>query len=82
MISTSTGAGTIGVRSDANAETALSCARGDDPKPEGRDKRMDEFVLTDAQYDAMLETLAKLIEATAKTAEGAAQIVRDAKTAK
>ena len=31
---------------------------------------MDEFVLTDAQYDAMLETLAKLIEATAKTAEG------------
>ena len=23
---------------------------------------MDEFVLTDAQYDAMLETLAKLIE--------------------
>ncbi len=43
---------------------------------------MDEFVLTDAQYDAMLETLAKLIEATAKTAEGVAQIVRDAKTAK
>ena len=43
---------------------------------------MDEqYMPTNAQYDAMLETLARLIEAKAKTAEDAAQIVRDAKTA-
>lgn len=35
---------------------------------------------TNAQYDAQLEVLAKLIEAKAKTVEEAAQIVRDAKT--
>ncbi len=36
--------------------------------------------MTNAQYDSMLETLARLIEAAAKTPEEAAQIVRDAKT--
>lgn len=36
--------------------------------------------MTNAQYNAMLETLAKLIESKAKTPEEAAQIVREAKT--
>lgn len=36
--------------------------------------------MTNAQYDSMLETLARLIEASAKTPAEAAQIVRDAKT--
>ncbi len=36
--------------------------------------------MTNAQYDSMLETLARLIEAAAKTPEESAQIVRDAKT--
>ena len=35
--------------------------------------------ISDRQFDAHLETLAKLIEASAKTVEEAAQIVRDAK---
>ena len=37
--------------------------------------------MTNAQYDSMLETLARLIEVAAKTPAEAAQIVRDAKTA-
>ena len=37
-------------------------------------------MLTNAQYDSQLETLAQLIEAKAKTVEEAAQIVRNAKT--
>lgn len=36
--------------------------------------------MTNAQYDALLETIAKRIEAEAKTPEQAAQIVRDSKT--
>ena len=36
--------------------------------------------MTNAQYNALLETLAKLIEASAQTPAEAAQIVRDAKT--
>lgn len=36
--------------------------------------------MTNAEFNAMLETLAKLIESKAKTPEEAAQIVRDAKT--
>lgn len=36
--------------------------------------------MTNAQLNAMLEAIAKLIEAKATTAEEAAQIVRDAKT--
>lgn len=36
--------------------------------------------MTNAQYDALLETLARLIEAKATTAEEAARIVREAKT--
>ena len=39
---------------------------------------MDEG-MSNQQLDAMLETIAKLIEADAKTPEEAAQIVRDAK---
>ncbi len=39
-----------------------------------------EMSMTNAQYNAMLETLARLIEAAAKTPADAAQIVRDAKT--
>ena len=35
--------------------------------------------ITDAQFNSHLETIAKLIEAEAKTVEEAAQIVRDAK---
>ena len=43
---------------------------------------MDENMsMTNAQYDSMLETLARLIEVAAKTPAEAAQIVRDAKTA-
>lgn len=50
-------------------------------KPGRRRKEMDEqYMPTNAQYDAMLETLARLIEAEATTIEEAAQIVRDAKT--
>lgn len=42
---------------------------------------MDEQdVLTDEQYDAMLEALARLIEVKATTIEEATQIVREAKT--
>lgn len=40
----------------------------------------DNMSMTNAQYDPMLETLARLIEAAAKTPADAAQIVRDAKT--
>lgn len=36
--------------------------------------------MTNAQYNALLETLARLIEAKAATAKEAAQIVREAKT--
>lgn len=36
--------------------------------------------VSNAQFDAYLETLAKLIESSAKTPEEAAQIVRSAKT--
>ena len=36
--------------------------------------------MTNAQYDALLETIAKRIEAEAITPEQAAQIVRDSKT--
>lgn len=50
-------------------------------KPGRRRKGMDEqYMPTNAQYDAMLEILARLIEAEATTIEEAAQIVRDAKT--
>lgn len=35
--------------------------------------------MTNAQFNAYLETLAKLIESKAKTAEEAAQLVREAK---
>ena len=38
--------------------------------------------MTNQQYDKFLETIARLIEAEAKTPEEAAQIVRDAKTNK
>lgn len=38
--------------------------------------------MSNAQFDAFLETLAKLIESKAKTVEEAAQIVRESKTAK
>lgn len=41
---------------------------------------MDEGNMTHNEFIAYLETLAQLIEAKAKTAEDAAQIVRDAKT--
>jgi hypothetical protein len=37
--------------------------------------------MSDAQLDAMLETLAKLVESTAKDPKEAAKIIRDAKTA-
>lgn len=36
--------------------------------------------MTNAQFDAFLETLAQLVEAKAKTIEEAAQIIRDQKT--
>ena len=36
--------------------------------------------MTNAEFDAFLETLAKLIEAKATSAEEAAEIVREAKT--
>lgn len=39
-----------------------------------------EYSMTNEQYNARLEALAKLIEASAKTADEAARIVRDAKT--
>lgn len=38
--------------------------------------------MSNAQFDAFLETLAKLIESKAQTVEEAAQIVRESKTAK
>ena len=41
---------------------------------------MENNHMTNQQFDAQLETLARLIEATAKTPEEAAKIVRDAKT--
>ena len=37
-------------------------------------------IMTNKQFNAYLETLAKLIESKAKTAEEAAEIVRQAKT--
>lgn len=36
--------------------------------------------MTNAQLDAFLETLAKLVESKAKTVEEAAEIIRKAKT--
>ena len=42
---------------------------------------MDEE-MTNQQFDKLLENIAKLIEASAKTPEEAAQIVRDTKTSK
>ena len=39
----------------------------------------EEMSMSNAQYNALLETLARLIEAKAATVEEAAQIVRDAK---
>lgn len=36
--------------------------------------------MTNAEFNSFLETLAKLVESTAKTPEEAAQIIRDAKT--
>ena len=36
--------------------------------------------MTNAEFDAFLETLAQLVEAKAKTIEEAAQIIRDKKT--
>ena len=44
------------------------------------ERMAENMSMTNAQYDSMLETLARLIEAAAKTPEEAAQIVRDAKT--
>jgi len=41
---------------------------------------MEEQGMTNAEFNSFLETLAKLIEAQAKTPAEAAQIVRDAKT--
>ena len=38
--------------------------------------------MTNQQYDKMLENLAKLIEAKARTPQEAAEIVREAKTNK
>ena len=36
--------------------------------------------MSNAQFDAFLETLAKLVESEAKTVEEAAEIIRNAKT--
>ncbi len=36
--------------------------------------------MTNAEFNAFLETLAKLVEATAKTPEEAAEIIRQSKT--
>lgn len=36
--------------------------------------------MTNAQFDAYLETLAKLVESEAKTVEEAAELIRKAKT--
>lgn len=41
---------------------------------------MEKKEMSNAQWNAFLETLAKLIEAKATTPQEAAQIVRDAKT--
>ena len=41
---------------------------------------MDEQGMTNAELDAFLETLAKLVEATAEDAKDAARIIREAKT--
>ncbi len=41
---------------------------------------MENKPMTNQQFDSQLETLARLIEAKAKTPEEAAQIVREAKT--
>lgn len=39
--------------------------------------RMEQDEMTNVEFIAFLETLAKLVEATAKTPEEAAQIIRD-----
>jgi len=36
--------------------------------------------MTNAEFNALLETLAKLVEATAKDAKDAARIIRETKT--
>lgn len=41
-----------------------------------------EHEMSNAQFDAFLETLAKLIESKAQSVEEAAQIVRESKTTK
>lgn len=46
-------------------------------------EKMEEYNgMTNAQLDSLLETIAKRIEAEAKTPEQAAEIVREAKTNK
>ena len=44
-------------------------------------EKREESGMTNAQLDAFLETLARLIESDAESAEQAAEIVRNAKTA-
>lgn len=39
-----------------------------------------EFGMTNAEFNAFLETLAKLVESKAKTVEEAAEIIRQAQT--
>ena len=41
---------------------------------------MDDEMASNAQWDAHLETLARLVEATAKTGKEAAKLIRNAKT--
>lgn len=43
-------------------------------------EEVEEMGMNNAQFDAFLETLAKLIEAQAETISEAAEIVRNAKT--
>ena len=51
-------------------------------KPLKKGSEVVEHEMSNAQFDAFLETLAKLIESKAETVEEAAEIVRESKTAK
>ena len=67
-----------GIDNTRNAWYNILVRQGTNPLREGSEEM--EKGMTNAQFNAFLETLAKLIESKAKTPEEAAEIVREAKT--
>lgn len=62
-------------------ETKSRFTKGKQKEVNEMNERREESGMTNAQLDAFLETLARLIESDAENIEQAAEIVRNAKTA-